>query len=122
MSDSLGGAIYNASMSVDVNELDFMDTVTLTNNGPITLHKDNTSAESYFGLQTNRDGTITFSDNRDTTFDTEDYMLDAINSEINKSKQVIEKIKKENPNTKISDKDLVNMYNTTMNPEGMIII
>lgn len=122
IADSLGGAIYNAVLSVDLNELDYMDGVTLTNN-MLTLNSTN-DANNYFNFNVNSQGIVDFTnpieiDNSQTT---EDLINQEINNQINQSKDIIDKIQADNPNTKLTRQELQDMYNGSFNNSDFFVL
>lgn len=105
--DSLCGAIYNASISVDMKTLDHMESVTIAE--PIsTLSNNNDIADQMFGFTQGPNGVIQQiqQDNRDP----EEIISDAINKQIKDNQEVLQKIKSSNKNTKLSDQELLDMY------------
>ena len=116
ISDSLGGAIYNATLSVNLDELDYMGNVTLTadTSGLVTLNPNENVADRYFSfVQNNKYQTV------DLT--SEDKLEDSINNELERNQQIIQKIKNNNKETTLTDEQLLNMYNN-INGSDFIII
>lgn len=110
ISDSLGGAIYNAVLSVDLNELDYMDNVTITNSGMLTLGTNDNQISRLFGYETAPDGTVRMIDNEPTVSDPDELLSAQINKEVNKNREILGRIKKQNPNTKLTDQEILDMY------------
>lgn len=117
ISDSLGGAVYNAVLSVDINELDYMDGVTITDSN-ISLASGTNLADQYFGVQTNPMGGVTM--NNTKPVDIEDAINQDIEKELANNQAFIHKVRKENPNTKLTDQQLKEMYED-FNNGGFII-
>ena len=116
ISDSLGGAVYNATLSVNLDELDYMGNVTLTadTSGLVTLNPNENVADRYFSfVQNNKYQTV------DLT--SEDKLEDSINNELERNQQIIQKIKSNNKETTLTDEQLLNMYNN-INGSDFIII
>lgn len=107
LSDSLGGAIYNAVLSVNLDELDYMESVTITDS-MVTLPSRNNLADSYFGISHNLDGTISMIQPTQKT--TEDIISQEIQNSINDTHNILDNLKKQNPNTKLSDQQLKDLY------------
>lgn len=107
LSDSLGGSIYNAVLSVNLDELDYMESVTITDS-MVTLPSRNNLADSYFGISHNLDGTISMIQPTQKT--TEDIISQEIQNSINDTHNILDNLKKQNPNTKLSDQQLKDLY------------
>lgn len=105
--DSLGGSIYNAVLSVNLDELDYMESVTITDS-MVTLPNRNNLADSYFGISHNLDGTISMTQPTQKT--TEDIISEEIQNSINDTHNILDNLKKQNPNTKLSDQQLKDLY------------
>lgn len=119
ISDSLGGAIYNAILSVDVNELDYLENITIAETGIATLNSYETVADRLFGFNRDARGNLIQMDNK--TDENEDELIsNAINQEIKNNQKVLDQIKQSNKNTKLSDQQLLDMYNT-MTGNGFVI-
>ena len=119
ISDSLGGAIYNAILSVDVNELDYLENITIAETGIATLNSYETVADRLFGFNRDARGNLIQVDNK--TDENEDELIsNAINQEIKNNQKVLDQIKQSNKNTKLSDQQLLDMYNT-MTGNGFVI-
>ena len=117
IADSLGGAIYNATLSVDINELDFMDGVTITESN-VTLNNSSNKADQFFGFMPNNVGGI-----RITSNDT-DNIDDRITAEIQKqlvdSHKVVQQIQNANPDSRLSAQQIKEMYEE-FSSDGMIL-
>lgn len=107
LSDSLGGSIYNAVLSVNLDELDYMESVTITDS-MVTLPNRNNLADSYFGISHNLDGTISMIQPTQKT--TEDIISQEIQNSINDTHNILDNLKKQNPNTRLSDQQLKDLY------------
>lgn len=125
ISDSLGGAVYNATLSVDLNELDYMENVTIANNSDMTtISGSNNVADELFGFSQNFDGSISLnkdfnnSDNQDEDINTQ--IDEEINKTINQNRLVVNKIKQNNK-TNLSDQEILDMYDE-LNNDGFIIM
>jgi len=118
ISDSIGGAIYNAVLSVNLDELDYMENVTLTSNTNsdiLTLNPNENVADKYFSfVQNNKLQTIDVTDD-------EDVIEQNINKQIERDNQILSNIRKTNSDSQLSDEQLLNMYNN-MFSDGMVII
>ena len=118
LSDSLGGACYNAILSVNLDELDYIDNVTITNS--ITpLNRSSNIADNIFGIGVDpTTGVTTFmQEQKQTSVDT---IQDDINNQIQQNQRKIDAIKQSNPDTKLSDKQLIDLYDN-FNNSGFVI-
>ena len=105
--DSLCGAIYNASISVDMRTLDHMESVTIAE--PVTtLSNANNIADQMFGFTQGPNGVI--HQLQQENKDPEEVISEAINKQIKSNQEILQKIKKDNQNTKLSDQELLDMY------------
>lgn len=119
LADSLCGAVYNASISVDMNALDYMEGITLTDESSI-LKSSQTTADSYFGLSVDYNGVVSL--NNDTQpLTKEEQFNQAIQDGINDTRNILNSIKKANPETKLSDKQLQDLYNNFTNGDFLIM-
>ena len=98
ISDSLGGAIYNAVLSVDLNELDYMENVTLTNSGILTLGNSQNEISKLFGYEIDNNGVVKMINNVSTNTDSDEILSNQINKEVVRNREILGKIKKNNPN------------------------
>lgn len=114
ISDSLGGAIYNAVLSVNLDELDYLDQRILTNDGlGNTYIRDMSSANSInkkFGFTVDSKGVVHLQDNKSN----EDEKQEDINAMISEEMQ---KLKEGKPEEKEIDPSKY-----WGNKSGMIII
>ena len=122
ISDSLGGAIYNATLKVNLDELDYLDTVIVTDSIPYL--SSNSDVNELFGYKldptTNTLKSIE-SNATDITEDTyDDYIQEQIDETQTTNNDVINKIKKTSPNTKLTNQELLDLYNN-LNGDGMIL-
>ena len=109
ISDSLGGAIYNATSSVKLEELDYLDNVTIADNN-VTISRTNNIADSYFGISTNVNGTISVGSQEQQPQDLDDQISTAIQDELLGNQTILKKIKEDNPNTNLSEQQLRDLY------------
>ena len=118
LSDSLGGACYNAILSVNLDELDYIDNVTITNS-ITTLNRSSNIADNIFGIGIDpTTGVTTFmQEQKQTSVDT---IQDDINNQIQQNQRKIDAIKQSNPDTKLSDKQLIDLYDN-FNNSGFVI-
>lgn len=115
--DSVCGAVYNASISVDINELDYMEGVTLTDS-MTTLNTGGNIADQFFGFTSNNNGIIQMNENKD--MDVEEQITNDIQREIKNTQNILTKLKKDSPNTKLTDQQLMDLYGDLDN-DGFII-
>ena len=121
ISDSLGGAIYNATLSVDINELDYMDSVILADGGLTTLTNTQNPADRFFGINRNINGTISLQPEVKPSGDINEDISKEIQKQVNQSQQVVQQIKKDNPNTKLTNEQIKDLYNDFID-DGFIIM
>ena len=126
ISDSLGGAIYNATLSVDLNELDYMENVTISNKSEMitTLSPLNyNKVDEMFGFYQNVDGSISISDNDNNIkedIDINNEIDNEINKNIKENNEIVKKIKQES-NTNLSDNQILDIYKD-FTDDGFIIM
>lgn len=118
ISDSLGGAIYNATLSVNVDELDYLENVTIAD-ANVTISTSQNVADHFFGIQPNYDGSISVG-NQNAPKDIDEQISGAIQNEINNTQGILKKIKEENPNSKLTDQQLRDMY-SDLTSDGFVI-
>ena len=111
ISDSLGGAVYNAVLSVNLDELDYMESVTITEDNSVTTitNKDNI-VDELFGFSVLDNGNVKMLPTTDTQINNEDELEKNIQQEIDNTQNILTQIKQANPNTKLSDKELTDLY------------
>lgn len=119
LADSLCGAVYNASISVDMNMLDYMEGVTLTDPTSI-LNTTQNVADSYFGISVDNTGVVTMTQPNVNISKEEELNL-AIQQGINDTHSILNDIKKNNPDTKLSDKQLQELYSDFAGDDFLII-
>ena len=107
----------NHGISVDINELDYMEGVTLTDS-MTTLNTGGNIADQFFGFTTNNNGTIQMNENED--MDVEEQITNDIQREIKNTQNILTKLKKDSPNTKLTDQQLMDLYGDLDN-DGFII-
>lgn len=123
--DSLGGAIYNATLSVNLTELDYLDAVIMTDTLPM-LNPLGNDVNNMFGI-TIDPTTNTYKLMNSTEEDEidkipiSDYIDTQIQEESEKSQNILNNIKSSEPNTKLSNDELLNLYDN-MFGDNMIII
>lgn len=117
LSDSLGGAIYNATLSVDVNALDYIDGITIADT-TTTLNTGRNAIDNLFGYTTNSDGSITMHNNHSDNLD--ELISKETQNQVKQSHQVVQQIQNQNPNSKLSAQQIKEMYDDFMG-DGMIL-
>lgn len=109
LADSVCGAVYNASISVDISELDYMEGITLYDSS-VTLSGNQNVADQYFGFTNNNlTGGIQFMNNDDNQPNEQDIQNEIYN-EINNMQNVINKIKADNPKTNLTNQQIKELY------------
>lgn len=119
IADSLGGAVYNAVLSVDLNELDYMENITVADNSSTMLNPYENVADQYFGFSKDPMGAIRINE-QPKDEDPEELVSNAINQEVKNTQNILQQIKKNNQNTKLSDSELMDMYNSIAG-DGFVI-
>ena len=120
ISDSLGGAIYNATLSVDVNELDYLENVTIAD-ANVTLSNTTNLADQFFGITNNGNGTVSIVDDKTTNENNIDEQISkAIQNEINNTQNILKKLKDTNKGTRLNDQQLKDLYDE-FNSDGFVI-
>ena len=117
ISDSLGGAIYNATISVNLDELDFLDGVTIADSSMV-LNNSTNLADQFFGISSNADGSIRVLPREGTDY--EEQLNVDIQKEIQNTQGILKQIKDTNPKTKLTDQQLLDLYGETTS-DGFII-
>lgn len=118
--DSLGGAVYNAVLNVNLDELSYLENVTLAaDDGLIALNPRESEIDKLFGFTTDARGNIIQIAPQVEETDEEDIDL-MINKEVERSKEVLSKLKENNEDTKLSDTQLLEMYDD-FTGGGMVI-
>lgn len=107
LADSLGGAVYNAVLSVNIEELDFMDHITIADNTTAIVNNPQNRANAMFGYITNPDGTIQMLEDESTNG--EEKIQKVVEQEILNNQKIINDIKQSNPNTSLSNQQLKEM-------------
>lgn len=119
LSDSLGGSCYNAVLSVNLDELDYIENATITSSSQLLTPTGNI-ADQIFGIGVDpTTGATTFMQPQQQN--TLDKLQDDINNQIQSNQDRLNKIKEQNPDTKLSDKQLLDLYDN-FNGNGFIII
>ena len=121
ISDSLGGAIYNATLSVDINELDYMDSVILADGGLTTLTNTQNPADRFFGISRNINGTINLQPQVQPSKDINEDLSKEIEKQIQQSQLVVQQIRKDNPNTKLTNQQIRELYDDFNNGDFFIV-
>ena len=121
ISDSLGGAIYNATLSVNINELDYMDNIILADGGLTTLINSQNPADRFFGINRNINGTISLQPEVKPSGDINEDISKEIQKQVNQSQQIVQQIKKDNPNTKLTNEQIKQLYDD-FTDDGFIIM
>ena len=119
ISDSLGGAIYNATLSVDVNELDYLENVTIAD-ANVTLNNAGNIADQFFGITNNGNGTVSMKSDINNENNLEEQISKAIQNEISNTQNILKKIKEENPHSRLSDQQLRDLYDD-FSGDGFVI-
>lgn len=121
ISDSLGGSIYNATLSVDVNELDYMDSVILADGGLTTLNNSTSKADQAFGIKRNTDGSISLQPQITESENIDEIINSQIEKQIQQSQLVVQQIRKDNPDTKLTNQQIRELYDDFNNGDFFIV-
>lgn len=117
IADSLGGAIYNATLSVDVNELDFIDGVTIADSS-LTINNGTNEVDQLFGYVTNNDGSIRLLPS--VSNDIDNQISVEVQKQMSQSHKVVQQIQDANPDSKLSAQQIRDMYDD-FTSDGMIL-
>lgn len=102
-----------------MNELDYMESLTLTEDSSVTLNPYQNMADQYFGINKDIRGVISINPEQKEE-DPEESLSSTINNEIRNSQNILAKLKQDNKNTKLTDSQLLDMYNS-INGDGFVI-
>lgn len=115
--DSLGGAVYNAVLSVNLDELNFLSSDILTDD-TIILNNSKNPADMYFGFNKTSGGAILMDETKKENID------EQIESEINKSitnvNEIIKQYKETNKNTQLTDQQIIDVTNNMFEDEFIL--
>ena len=117
IADSLGGAIYNATLSVDMNELDFMDGVTIADNS-VMLNNSKNTADRFFGYVANNTGGISIV--TDGNEDVDNRISVEVQKQLVDSHKMAQQIQNANPTSKLSAQQIKDMYDE-FSSDGLIL-
>ena len=92
----------------------------MVNNDMVTVSNNENVADQFFGIQTNYDGTISFTGQNKQTEDDEEDMATDIQTEIDNAKNILTEMKNTNPSTKLNDTELKDLYDEFYN-DGFVI-
>lgn len=125
--DSLGGSIYNASLSVDMNDVDLLNNVVLTNNSDTsssimtTLNPNENPADKYFNFTQQGISNNVQVYEEPNTKEALKQIDEQINEQINNGQKLINKVRRENPNIRLTDQQILDLYNNFGGGNGMIM-
>lgn len=106
-----------------MNELDYMDNVTLVgNNDMITVNQytNVNDINGMFGFSQDINGNINITPDEPTNKDIDEIINSEINNSVDKDKDLLNKIHKNN-DTKLSDQELLSLYKQSSGGNGMLI-
>lgn len=125
LSDSLGGAVYNAILSVNLDELDYLDQKILTQDGlGNTYIRDMSSSNNLnkrFGFTVDRRGVVHLQEPTDTDKDKDDEDINSIISDEMKKLKVVSDVSNA-LGIPIKDNDSLDYMGSRHNTSGGIII
>lgn len=119
--DSLGGSIYNATLSVDLNELDYMNNVILTDGGLTTLSTTESTADKLFGINRNMYGLVDLNPNNMEGINIEEEIDKQIELQLQQSQNIVNEIKKTNPTTKLTNNQIRTLYDDFVGDDFIIL-
>lgn len=114
--DSLGGAIYNATKSVKIDELQLLNAVTLgSSDGIQMIGVSDNPADKYFNFtqQYIKDNLLNTTEDIITNDDNINVQERIIDAEINRNQSIVSKVRKDNPETRLTDGQIVSLFNNT---------
>lgn len=106
-----------------MNELDYMDNITLvSNNDMITVNQytNVNDINNMFGFSQDINGNINITPDEPTNRDIDEIINSEINNSVDKDKDLLNKIHKNN-DTKLSDQELLSLYKQSSGGNGMIV-
>lgn len=106
-----------------MNELDYMDNITLvSNNDMITVNQytNVNDINNMFGFSQDINGNINITPDEPTNKDIDEIINSEINNSVDKDKDLLNKIHKNN-DTKLSDQELLSLYKQSSGGNGMIV-
>lgn len=106
-----------------MNELDYMDNITLvSNNDMITVNQytNVNDINNMFGFSQDINGNISITPDEPTNKDIDEIINSEINNSVDKDKDLLNKIHKNN-DTKLSDQELLSLYKQSCGGNGMLI-
>lgn len=106
-----------------MNELDYMDNVTLVNNNDMITINQYTNVNdinNMFGFSQDINGNINITPHEPTNKDIDEIINSEINNSVDKDKDLLNKIHKNN-DTKLSDQELLSLYKQSSGGNGMIV-
>ena len=115
--DSLGGAVYNATLRVNLDELSYLSSEILVDDS-IILNNSANKADQYFGFNTNNEGVVSIMNENSKTVD--EQIEEDINKEIANVNNTIKEYKRVNPQTTLTDQQILEVMND-FNDDGLII-
>lgn len=113
----MGGACYNAVLSVNLDELDFIDNFNITSSMSVLSNTGNI-ADTVFGIGIDpTTGYVSLAHNKENNVNNLDK---TISSEVQSNEEKIKAIKEKNKDTKLNDNELLDLYNN-FNSNGFLI-
>lgn len=112
----MGGAIYNATLSVNLDELNFLSAEIITSD-LITLSGTSNPADSYFGIASNGKGGVMLMDDKEKTVD--EQIEDEINDSIHNINNVLREYKEVNKDTALTDTQILEVM-ADFNDDGLV--
>lgn len=106
-----------------MDELDYMDNVTLVNNNDMITVNQYTNVNdinNMFGFSQDINGNINITPDEPTNKDIDEIINSEINNSMDKDKDLLNKIHKNN-DTKLSDQELLSLYKQSSGGNGMIV-
>lgn len=106
-----------------MNELDYMDNITLVGNNDMITFNQYTNVNdinNMFGFSQDINGNINITPDEPTNKDIDEIINSEINNSVDKDKDLLNKIHKNN-DTKLSDQELLSLYKQSSGGNGMIV-
>lgn len=109
-------------MTVDLNELNYIDSVIVAeDNSILTLGNKENLINQMFGYNfDNTTGTLKLQSNNQVAKNPNEELDNIINKQIQQSKDVINNIRENNKDTKLTDQEILNLYNNFGN-DGFLL-
>lgn len=112
----MGGAVFNATLSVNLDELSFLSAEIITSDS-VTLPNNMNLADSYFGFALNGKGGVMLMNDKEKTVD--EQIEDEINESIHNVNKILNEYKETNKDTTLTDSQILDIM-SDFNDDGLV--